>query len=160
MTESEIKQALAKANSEFIDRMVDVFRRAITEAYMKGLMVGANLEHDDAAAEKRLAEEAEALASGQEPLPHGSLSAKDDDGPLVKLKPEAYLKRKVMAYDFCGCRNMTRILNQLTAHKIETYGDLARLTAADVMAWRNFGKVCFDELCQVMKMWNIEFKQV
>lgn len=66
MTENEIRQALAKANCEFIDRMVDVFRRAMTDAYMKGLTDGANLEHDDEAAEKRLAEEAEALASGQE----------------------------------------------------------------------------------------------
>ena len=156
MTESEIKQALAKANSEFIDRMVDVFRRAITEAYMKGLMVGANLEHDDAAAEKRLAEEAEALASGQEPLPHVNTDAKEGE-PMLMLKPEA---RLIRAGDFSRCRNMRRILNILTAHNIRTYGDLAALTEADVLKWRNFGKVCFDELCQVMKMWNIEFKQV
>ena len=158
MTETEIKQALANANIEFIDRMVDVFRRAITEAYMKGLKDGANLEHDDEAAEKRLAEEAEALASGQEPL-HVNLDAKDDDGPLVKLKPEAYLKRKVRMEDFLGCRNIRRILNQLSVHKIDTYGDLAQLTAAYVMSWRNFGKGSFDELKQVMKMHNVEFKK-
>ena len=152
MTENEIKQALANANIEFIDRMVDVFRRAITEEYMKGL------EHDDEAAEKRLAEEAEALASGQEPL-HVNSDAKDDDGPLVKLKPEAYLKRKVKMEDFLGCRNIRRILNQLSVHKIETYGDLAQLTAAYVMSWLNFGKGSFDELKQVMKMHNVEFRK-
>lgn len=66
MTEQEIRQALKKAEGEFIDRMVDVFRRAMTEAYMKGLTDGANLEHDDEAAEKRLAEEAEAQAGGRD----------------------------------------------------------------------------------------------
>jgi DNA-directed RNA polymerase alpha subunit len=160
MTEQEIRQALAKAEGEFIDRMVDVFRRAMTEAYMKGLMDGANLEHDDDAAEKRLAEEAEVLASGQEPLPHGSLSAKDNDEPLVKLKPEARLKRKVRAADFLDCKNIRRILNQLKAHNIDTYGDLARLTAADVMKWHNFGKGCFEELKKVMKIHNVEFRKV
>lgn len=160
MTEKEIKQALAKFNIEFIDRMVDVFRRAMTEAYMKGLKDGADLEHDDKAAEKRLVEEAEVLASGQEPLPHVNLDVKDDDEPLVKLKPEAYLRRKVKAADFVGCRNIRRILNQLEVNNIDTYGDLAQMTAADVMKWRNFGKGCFEELKQVMKMHNVEFKKV
>lgn len=159
MTEKEIRQALAKAEGEFIDRMVDVFRRAMTEAYMKGLMDGANLEHDDDAAEKRLAEEAEVLASGQEPL-RINLDAKDDGGPLVKLKPEAWLRCRIKAGDFCGCRNMVRILNHLSAHRIETYGDLARLTAADVWAWHRFGKKSFEELQQVMKMKNVEFRKV
>lgn len=158
MTEQDIRQALAKAEGEFIDRMVDVFRRAMTEAYMKGLMDGANLEHNDDAAEKRLAEEAEALASGQEPL-HADLNAKDDDEPLVKLKPDAYLKRKVKAGDFLGCRNIKRILKQLEVHRIDTYGDLARLKAADVMKWHNFGKGSFNELLTVMKKWNIEFSR-
>jgi DNA-directed RNA polymerase alpha subunit len=55
---------------------------------------------------------------------------------------------------------MRRILNQLTGHRIKTYGDLARMTAADVMEWRNFGKGCFDELQQVMKMQGVEFRKV
>ena len=160
MTQQEIEQALAKANIEFIDRMVDVFRRTMTEAYMKGLKDGANLEHDDEAAEKRLAEEAEVLASGQKPLPHVKLDAKDDDEPLVKLKPEAYLKRKVKAADFLGCRNIRRIMNQLMAHNIDTYGDLARLTTADVWTWHGFGKGSIDELQQVMKMHNVEFRKI
>lgn len=159
MTESDIRQALAKAEGDFINRMVDVFRRAMTEAYMKGLTDGANLEHDDDAAEKRLAEEAEVLASGQEPLPHADLDAKDDDGPLVKLKPEARLKRKVRMEDFVGCRNITRIWYQMVVHNIDTYGDLARLSAAEVMTWRNFGRCSFEELKTVMKVWNIEFKK-
>ena len=146
MTQQEIEQALEKANSEFIDRMVDVFRRAVTEAYMKGLTDGANLEHDDKAAEKRLKEEADVLASGQE--------------PLVKLKPKAYLKRKIKAADFLGCRNITRIWNQVVAHNIDTYEDLARLTTADVISWRNFGKGSFEELCDVMKMHNVEFRKL
>lgn len=160
MTQREIEQALVKANIEFIDRMVDVFRKAITEAYMKGLKDGADLEHDDEAAEKRLAEEAEVLASGQKPLPHVNFDAKDDDEPLVKLKPEAYLKRKVKAADFLGCRNIRRIMNQLKAHNIDTYGDLARLATADVWTWRNFGKGSIDELQQVMKMHNVEFRKI
>ena len=56
MTEKEIRQALKKAEGEFIDKVVDMFRRAITEAYMKGLKDGADLEHDDKAAEERLIE--------------------------------------------------------------------------------------------------------
>lgn len=159
MTEQEIRQALKRAEGEFIDRMVDVFRRAMTEAYMKGLKDGADLEHDDDAAEKRLAEEAEVLASGQDPLPHADLDAKDDDGPLVRLKPGAHLKRKIDWDDFVGCKNITRIMRMISVHGIETYGDLARLTAADVMKWRNFGKGSLDELRTVMKMHNVDFRR-
>ena len=159
MTEQEIRQALAKANADFIDRMVDVFRQSITDAYMRGLTDGANLEYDDEAAEKRLAEEAEALASGQEPLLHINRDI-ENDCPRVRLKEGAQLKRKIKDIDLVGCRNIRRIRNQLLAHNIDTYGDLARLTAADVMAWRSFGKESFKELHDVMKMWNVEFRKV
>jgi hypothetical protein len=37
MTEIEIRQELAKAQEELIDRIVELFRRATAEAYMKGL---------------------------------------------------------------------------------------------------------------------------
>lgn len=95
-----------------------------------------------------------------ENLPHVNWDAKnDDDGPRVRLKQGAQLKRKVKAEDFIGCRNITRILNQMVIHNIDTYGDLARLTAADVMAWRNFGKGCFEELNEVMKMQGVEFRK-
>ena len=39
------------------------------------------------------------------------------------------------------------------------YTVLARLTAADVMAWRNFGKGCFEELNEVMKVQGVEFRK-
>lgn len=158
MTEKEIRQALKKAEEEFIDKVVDMFRRAITEAYMKGLMDGADLEHDDKAAEKRLIEEAEALASGQEPLPHINRNI-ENDCPRVRLKEGAQMDREIKDIDLVGCRNMRRIRNQLMAHNINTYGDLANLWAVDVMKWRGFGKKCFDELHDVMKMWDVEFRK-
>ena len=85
----------------------------------------------------------------------------DDDGdePLVRLKPGAILKRKVKREDFVGCRNITRIWNCMRANDIHTVGDLARLTHHEVLRWPNFGKESYLELCQVMKMWGVEFKQ-
>lgn len=127
MTEMEIRQELAKAQEELTDRIVEIFRRATAEAYMKGLLDSAEV--------------------------------KDADGPEVKLKPGAILKRKVKAGDFVGCKNIRRIMTQMEVRGIDTYGDLARLTADDVMKWRNFGMKSFDELRSVMKMRGVEFRK-
>lgn len=88
----------------------------------------------------------------------GNFDDGGDDEPLVRLKPGAILKRKVKQGDLVGCRNITRIWNCLRAHDIETVGDLVRLTSHEVLRWPNFGRESYLELCQVMKIWGVDFK--
>lgn len=70
---------------------------------------------------------------------------------------DVMLKHKITFADLLGCRNARRIWNCLRAHDIHTIEDLAKLTQRDVLHWRNFGRVCYLEVCKMMKKYGVEF---
>lgn len=120
MTESKIEQARKDAEG-LIAPIVRVFHDSLFEVYMKGFLDGLKLyEPLEEDAKRRLAEE---------------------DQPLVKLKKDAILQKKLRPEEFS-----VRVWNVLRAMDVCTLGDIVKHNAIDFLKQRNFGKVCFNEV--------------
>lgn len=145
MKELELRALIEKAEKDFIDPLASVFRKSLLEAYQKGVLDGIKAAEQvyESDLVKKLGEEAEAM---QEKY----------DEPIVKLKPNAILKRRIHYEDFR--KNGVRIMNGLRASDIETLGDLMKYSEKDIMRMRNMGTNCVNELRWFVEQFGLKLR--
>ena len=138
MKQSEFiqKRAEAELKAEPILRYI---RQSLIDMYMRGLLDGMDACYDESAAEKKLAEEEEALRELEE------------NGPSVKLKPDAILKRKIIY----GKDLSIRASKALKMNNIDTVGDLIKHTKRDLLKMQGFGKKSLREVEEFVERLNI-----
>ena len=182
MTEGMVVKARAAADLE-IEPLLRIFKHTLIETYMKGFVKGTESMEDEDAALQRLNEEAEALASGtvqteQErefedfcaaeganpeamkamarSLKMAGFDIKEvpDDGPLVRLKPDAVLKRRLKQEDFS-----VRAWKTLKVLNIETLGDILQVSEKFYLSQKGFGKNCLNELKEYVERFGYELKE-
>lgn len=141
MTEKQIANVRAEAELE-VERF---FKLTLVEVYMKGFMRGLESAEDENIALKRLNEEAEALASGAEPI---------DEEPRVRLKPDAILKRRLKQEEFS-----VRVWRTLKELNIETLGDILQVSEKFYQSQKGFGETSLRELRHYVKNFGFKLKE-
>ena len=122
MTEERIVKARAVAELE-CEPLFRVFKQTLIETYMKGFAKGLECAENGKTALQRLNEEAEALVRRFQ-----------IEEPLVKLKPDAILKRRLKQEDF-----NTKVWRTLMELHIETLGDILQVSEKFYLSQRGFG---------------------
>lgn len=147
MKESDFIKKRAEAELK-AEPLVRIFRQSLIEMYMKGYTDALEDTYNEKAAEKRLVEEAEALAESPD-LSAVRQVAKElnavkvqEEEPLVRLKPNAILKRRLHPNDDFS----TRTSSVIKSHDIKTLGDIIKYSEADFLTMRGCGKVCLNEI--------------
>lgn len=78
----------------------------------------------------------------------------DDAEPLVRLKPDAILKRRLNQKDFS-----VRTWNCLVAADVKTLGDLISLKKTDYLRLRGFGRISLGEIEDYATKFGYELKK-
>lgn len=144
MTEEKIVKAHAAAELD-VEPLLRIFKHTLIETYVKGFLKGMESTEDEDAALKRLKEEAEAFASGIVPI---------DEEPIVKLKPDAILKRRLKQEEFS-----VRAWRTLKNLNIETLGDILQVSEKFYLSQKGFGINCLNELREFVKQFGYELKE-
>ena len=144
MTEEKIVKARAAVELE-IEPLLRIFKQTLIETYMKGFVRGLESSEDEDAALKRLNEEAEALASGAEPI---------DEEPKVRLKPDAILKRRLKQDEFKP--KVWRMLKELNC---DTLGDILQISEKFYLRQKGIGINSLNELKEHVKRFGYKLKE-
>lgn len=137
MKESDIIRIRAKAE-EKAEPVVRIFRHALIEFYVEGFINGVQSTEDEEAATRRLTEEEEAL--------------KDNDEPVVSLKPGAILKRRLRKEEFS-----TRAWNVLQYMDVRTLGDMVSHSRTDYLKIKSIGKKTLKEIVDYAQRYGYDF---
>lgn len=144
MTEGTIAKVRAAAELE-VEPLLRIFKQTLIDTYVKGFLKGIESMEDEGAASKRLNEEAEALQSDALPI---------DDEPIVKLKPDAILKRRLKQEEFS-----VRVWHVFEKLNIETLGDILEVSERYYLQQRCFGINSLYELRKYVKRFGYELKE-
>lgn len=143
MKEEMIVKARAAAELE-VEPLFRIFKQTLVETFMKGFMKGMEIMEDEDADLKRLNEEAEALASGAEPI----------EEPKVRLKPDAILKRRLKQEEF-----NTKVWRTLVMLNCETLGDILQVSERFYLSQRGFGMGSLNVLRKYVKQFGYKLKE-
>lgn len=144
MIEDNIAKARASAEME-IEPLLRIFKHTLIETYVKGFLKGMESTEEEEAALKQLNEDAEALAEGVVPK---------SDEPLVRLKPDAILKRRLKREDF-----NTKVWRTLMELNIETLGDILQVSERFYLRQKGFGMGSLNALRNFVKQFGYKLKE-
>lgn len=143
MTEEKIVKARAAAEFE-VEPLFRVFKQTLVETYMKGFMRGLESAEDEDATLQRLNKEAEALEGVAVPI----------EEQLVRLKPDAILKRKLRQKDF-----NTKVWRTLVMLDCHTLGDILQISEKFYLSQPYFGKASLNILREYVKQFGYKLKE-
>lgn len=144
MTEGTIAKVRAAAELE-VEPLLRIFKQTLIDTYVKGFLKGIESMEDEGAASKRLNKEVEALQSGALPI---------DDEPIVKLKPDAILKRHLKQEEFS-----VRVWRTLKDLNIETLGDILQVSEKMYLSRKSFGINSLNDLRDYVKRFGYKLKE-
>lgn len=143
MTEGKIVKARAAAEFE-VEPLFRVFKQTLIETYMKGFMRGLESAEDEDAALQRLNKEAEAFEGLAVPI----------EEPLVRLKPDAILKRRLRQEDF-----NTKVWRTLVMLDCHTLGDILQISEKFYLSQQGFGMGSLNVLRRYVKQFGYKLKE-
>lgn len=143
MKEGDIIKARAAAEIA-IEPLFRIIKQTLIETYMNGFMKGVESTEDVGMATKRLIEEADAFESGAVPT----------EELLVRLKPDAILKRRLKEEEFS-----VRVWRTLKELNIETLGDILQVSEKFYLSQKGFGKGSLYVLRKYVKQFGYNLKK-
>lgn len=144
MKEEQFVKERAEAE-KVIEPLLHIFKQTLIETYMKRVMKGLEIAEDGESSLSRLNEEADALASG---------ARVKEEEPLVRLKRDAILKRRLKQEEF-----NTKVWRTLVMLNIETLGDILQVSERFYLSQRGFGKTSLNVLRDYVKRFGYELKE-
>lgn len=146
MIEGKLKKARAEAEKT-TEQFLRVLKNMLIETYIEGFIKGMeSCEENEDVLEQRLIEEEKALVGCEH---YVSIE------PIVKLKPDAILKRRLRKDDF-----NTRVWKTLVFLNIETLGDILQVSEKFYLSQRGFGKGCLCVLRDYVKQFGYNLKEI
>ena len=142
MLAEKIVKARAAAELE-VEPLFRILKQTFVEVYMKGFMRCMESVEDKASLQ-RLNEEAEALEGESLQI----------DEPMVTLKPDAILKRRLRRDEF-----PLRVWRTLENLNIETLGDILQVSETFYLSQPHFGKGSLNVLRNYVKKFGYKLKE-
>lgn len=145
MIEQKLIAARAEGEKD-IEPLLRTLRHMLIETYMAGFMKGLeSCEESEEVLMQRLVDEYEAIRNGEKVV---------SEEPLVKLKPDAILKRRLKKDEF-----PSRVWNTFKDLNIETLGDILQCSKTFYLSRPRFGEVSLNAVRKYVASFGYELKE-